>query len=119
MRLPCVQVCGRGELGAMAHAEVPALACEHFYLLTKPIDGITGNTPTLSDHDSHLYIRDDSGGLLVGCFEPMGKPIKPGVLNEAFEFGLLPEDWDHFEPMMELALHPAAFAANCRSKDAV
>lgn len=93
------------EVGAMAGADVPALACEHFYLLTKPIDGITGNTPTLSDHDSNLYIRDDSGGLLVGCFEPMGKPIKPGVLDETFEFGLLPEDWDHFEPMMELALH--------------
>ncbi len=93
------------EVGAMAGAEVPALACEHFYLLTKPIDGITGNMPTLSDHDSHLYIRDDSGGLLVGCFEPMGKPIAPCVLNESFEFGLLPEDWDHFEPMMELALH--------------
>ena len=93
------------ELGSMAGAAVPALACEHFYLLTKPVDGIVGNTPTLSDHDSHLYIRDDSGGLLVGCFEPMGKPIAPGVLNESFEFGLLPEDWDHFEPMMELALH--------------
>ena len=93
------------ELGAMAGADVPALACEHFYLLTKPIDGITGNMPTLSDHDSHLYIRDDSGGLLVGCFEPMGKPIAPGILDESFEFGLLPEDWDHFEPMMELALH--------------
>jgi len=93
------------ELGAIAGTEVPVLACEHFYLLTKPIDGITGNTPTLSDHDSHLYIRDDSGGLLVGCFEPMGKPIAPGVLDESFEFGLLPEDWDHFEPMMENALH--------------
>ncbi len=93
------------ELGSMAGADVPALACEHFYLLTKPVDGIVGNTPTLSDHDSHLYIRDDSGGLLVGCFEPMGKPIAPGILNESFEFGLLPEDWDHFEPMMELALH--------------
>lgn len=93
------------EVGAMAGAEVPALACEHFYLLTKPIDGIVGNMPTLSDHDSHLYIRDDSGGLLVGCFEPMGKPIAPGILDEAFEFGLLSEDWDHFEPMMELALH--------------
>jgi 4-methylaminobutanoate oxidase (formaldehyde-forming) len=93
------------EAGAMAGAEVPALACEHFYLLTKPIDGIVGNTPTLSDHDSHLYIRDDSGGLLVGCFEPMGKPIKPGILDESFEFGLLPEDWEHFEPMMELALN--------------
>lgn len=93
------------EVGAMADAEVPLLACEHFYLLTKPIDGIVGNMPTLSDHDSHLYIRDDSGGLLVGCFEPMGKPIAPGVLDESFAFGLLPEDWDHFEPMMELALH--------------
>lgn len=93
------------EIGAMAGAEVPVVACEHFYLLTKPIDGIQGNTPTLSDHDSHLYIRDDSGGLLVGCFEPMGKPIAPGTLTETFEFGLLPEDWEHFEPMMELAMH--------------
>lgn len=50
----------------MTGAEVPALECEHFYLLTKPIDGITGNMPILCDHDSHLYIRDDSGGLLVG-----------------------------------------------------
>jgi len=93
------------EAGAMAGAEVPALACEHFYLLTKPIEGISGNMATLSDHDNHLYIRDDSGGLLVGCFEPMGKPIKPGVLDETFEFGLLGEDWDHFEPMMMNALH--------------
>lgn len=92
------------EAGAMAGAEVPALACEHFYLLTKPIDGIRGNLPTLSDHDNHLYIRDDSGGLLVGCFEPMGKPIAPGVLDKDFEFGLLGEDWDHFEPMMLNAL---------------
>jgi hypothetical protein len=93
------------EVGAMAGAEVPLWPCEHFYLLTKPIDGITGNTPTLSDHDNHLYIRDDSGGLLVGCFEPMGKAIAPGVLDESFAFGLLPEDWDHFEPMMVNALH--------------
>lgn len=93
------------EVSAMAGAEAPLLACEHFYLLTKPIDGIEGNMPTLSDHDSHLYIRDDSGGLLVGCFEPMGKPIAPGVLDASFEFGLLPEDWDHFEPMMVNALH--------------
>ena len=93
------------EVGAMAGAEIPALACEHFYLLTKPIDSIVGNTPTLSDHDNYLYVRDDSGGLLVGCFEPMGNPIAPGVLDESFEFGLLPEDWDHFEPMMMNALH--------------
>ena len=93
------------DLGVMAGAKVPVQACQHFYLLTKPVAGIEGNTPTLSDHDSHLYIRDDSGGLLVGCFEPMGKAIPPGILDESFAFHLLPEDWDHFEPMMVNALH--------------
>ena len=63
------------EVGAMAGAEVPLLACEHLYLLTKPVDGIRGNMPTLSDHDNYLYIRDDSGGLLVGCFEPKENPL--------------------------------------------
>ena len=93
------------EIGALADCEVPVQACEHFYMLTKPIDGLSGNTPTLSDHDAHLYIRDDSGGLLVGCFEPLGKAIQPGVLHDKFAFELLPEDWDHFEPMMNNALH--------------
>jgi 4-methylaminobutanoate oxidase (formaldehyde-forming) len=93
------------KLGAMACTEVPVWPCEHFYLLTKPVDGITGNMPTLSDHDGHLYIRDDSGGLLVGCFEPLGKPTDPALLGEDFAFQLLDEDWDHFEPMMMNALH--------------
>jgi len=91
--------------GAMAGVQIPVWSCEHFYLLTKPIEGISGNMPTLSDHDNHLYIRDDSGGLLVGCFEPVGKAIDPDRLGDDFSFQLLPEDWDHFEPMMINALH--------------
>ncbi len=93
------------KLAAMAAATVPVWPCEHFYLLTKPVAGLTGNVPSLSDHDGHLYIRDESGGLLVGCFEPMAKPIDPDVLGEDFAFRLLAEDWDHFEPMMINALH--------------
>lgn len=93
------------EAAQMAGTIAPVWPCEHFYLLTKPIEGITGNVPSLSDHDSHLYIRDDSGGLLVGCFEPMGKQISPDTLGKNFAFQLLPEDWDHFEPMMINALH--------------
>ena len=104
------------EVAAMAGARAPLLACEHYYLLTGPVDGIAGNVPTLSDHDGRLYIRDDSGGLLIGCFEPMGKPIPPGALGEDFAFSLLPEDWDHFEPMMVNALHrlPALETAEAR-----
>ena len=90
---------------AMAGVEVPVWPCEHFYLLTEPVDGIEGNVPSLSDHDGHLYIRDDSGGLLIGCFEPGARPIDPDRLGEDFAFQLLPEDWDHFEPMMRNALH--------------
>ena len=93
------------DAASLAGVEAPAWACEHFYLLTKPVEGIAGNLPTLSDHDGHLYIRDDSGGLLVGCFEPLGKAISPERLGEDFAFQLLGEDWDHFEPMMMHALH--------------
>ncbi len=93
------------EAGAMAGVEAPVWPCEHFYLLTMPVEGVSGHLPSLSDHDGHLYIRDEGGGLLIGCFEPMGKPIAPEVIGRDFAFQLLPEDWDHFEPMMVNALH--------------
>ena len=92
-------------VAAMAGAEVPVWPCEHFYLITRPVEGISGNLPSLSDHDGHLYIRDEGGGLLIGCFEPGARPISPERLGEDFAFQLLPEDWDHFEPMMLNALH--------------
>jgi 4-methylaminobutanoate oxidase (formaldehyde-forming) len=105
-----------GALGDLADTRVPVQPCEHFYLLTKPMDGIEGHLPTLSDHDGHLYIRDDVGGLLVGCFEPGGKVIRLEDLPRDFAFGLLDEDWDHFEPMMRNALHriPALESAEVR-----
>ncbi|MCP4332513.1 MAG: FAD-dependent oxidoreductase, partial [Gammaproteobacteria bacterium] len=100
----CTGLWSRKNAG-LAGADIPIWPCEHFYLLTNPVEGITGNLPTLSDHDNHLYIRDDSGGLLVGCFEPMGKSIDPERIGEDFAFQLLPEDWDHFEPMLNNAMH--------------
>ncbi len=104
------------EVGRFADVNVPVWPCEHFYLLTKPITGISGQLPTLSDHDSHLYIRDDSGGLLVGCFEPLGKPIDPNLIGHDFAFQLFDEDWDHFEPMMHNALHRVPALAEAEVK---
>lgn len=104
-------------VGALAGVSVPLYACEHFYLLTKPIDGIDRHLPTLGDHDGHLYIRDDVGGLLVGCFEPVGKALPLEALPNEFAFDLLNEDWDHFEPMMVNAMHriPALETAEART----
>lgn len=43
--------------------------------------------------------------MLVGCFEPKGKPLDLEQLPEDFAFGLLPEDWEHLEPILANALH--------------
>ena len=104
-------------LAGGAGVPAPLLPCEHYYLLTKPMEGIEGHLPTLSDHDAHLYIRDDVGGLLVGCFEPQALAIDPASLGEDFAFSLLNGDWDHFEPMMLNAMHriPALETAQVRT----
>ena len=92
-------------VASMAGVAAPLWPCEHFYLLTKPVPGAEQPLPTLSDHDNYFYIRDQSQGLLVGYFEPWARPIDPARLGEDFAFQLLPEDWDHFEPLMQRALH--------------
>ena len=119
IRADRIVICGglwSRELAALAGIAAPLLACEHFYLLTQPMDGVDGHLPTLSDHDSHLYIRDDVGGLLVGCFEPGARSIHPDRLGKDFAFSLLNEDWEHFEPMMRNAMHriPALESAQAR-----
>jgi 4-methylaminobutanoate oxidase (formaldehyde-forming) len=100
----CAGLWGR-QVAELAGVSAPLYACEHFYLLTKPIAGVDAHLPTLGDHDGHLYFRDEVGGLLAGCFEPKAKPLALGDLPRDFEFDLLNEDWDHFEPMMINAMH--------------
>jgi sarcosine dehydrogenase len=100
----CGGLWGR-QIGAMAGVSVPLYACEHFYLLTKPIEGIGRHLPTLSDHDGCLYIRDEVDGILAGCFEAGAKALSLEQLPRDFAFDLLDEDWDHFEPMMHNAIH--------------
>ncbi len=109
------------EVAAMAGAHMPLYACEHFYILTKPLEevqalGKGAHLPTLNDQDAYLYARDDVEGLLVGSFEPHAKGISTKDLPADFSFDLLDEDWDHFMPMMENALRriPALEKAEVR-----
>lgn len=112
----CAGLWGK-QVAALASVSVPLYACEHFYLLTEPIDGLGGHLPTLSDHDAHLYIRDEVGGILVGCFEPDARALPLDRLPRDFCFDLLDEDWDHFEPMMVNAMHriPALESAGAKA----
>jgi 4-methylaminobutanoate oxidase (formaldehyde-forming) len=92
------------QLGQLAGAAVPLHASEHFYVVTDPIPGVTPDLPVLRDTDGYIYVREEVGGLLMGGFEPVAKPWGMAGIPEDFSFSLLPEDWDHFQVLMEPAL---------------
>ncbi len=91
-------------VGRMAGVNVPLQACEHFYVLTEPMAGLPKDLPVLRDPDGCLYVKEDAGKLLVGVFEPVAKPWAVAGIPDDFEFGELPEDWDHFMPFLEDAM---------------
>jgi 4-methylaminobutanoate oxidase (formaldehyde-forming) len=99
----CAGLWGRS-VADLAGVAAPLHACEHFYVMTQDM-GLPKGLPTLGDPDGMLYMREERGGMLVGCFEPRGKALPLEALPPGFAFGLLPDDWDHFEPMMMNAIH--------------
>jgi 4-methylaminobutanoate oxidase (formaldehyde-forming) len=43
--------------------------------------------------------------MMLGAFEPNAKPWGMNGIPESFEFDQLPEDFDHFEPILEAAVN--------------
>ena len=93
------------EFGARTGVNVPLYAAEHFYIVTKPIPGVTPDLPVIRDPDGYIYYKEEVGGLVMGGFEPVAKPWNVSPIPENFEFQLLAEDWDQFEPLMTNAMH--------------
>jgi len=91
-------------VGLMAGVTVPLHASEHFYIVTEPMAGVTPDLPVLRDTDGFIYVREEVGGLLMGGFEPVAKPWGMDGIPGDFAFSLLPEDWEHFQVLMEQAL---------------
>ncbi|MEO1139844.1 MAG: FAD-dependent oxidoreductase [Pseudomonadota bacterium] len=91
------------EVGRMAGVNVPLQACEHFYIVTEAIPGLT-QLPVLRVPDECAYYKEDAGKMLLGAFEPNSKPWGMKGIPESFEFDQLPEDFDHFEPILEAAV---------------
>jgi glycine cleavage system aminomethyltransferase T/glycine/D-amino acid oxidase-like deaminating enzyme len=90
------------ELARLAGTSVALYPAEHVWVETEEIPGADERLPILRDLDGYFYVRHFGGRLLVGAFEPKGKPKAPGqVSTEGFvEFG---EDWDHFAPVLKAA----------------
>src|SRR5210317_1278941 len=92
------------DIGQMAGVAVPLHACEHFYIVTEAMPGLTANLPVLRVPDECAYYKEDAGKILLGAFEPNAKPWAMDGIPEDFEFDQLPEDFDHFEPILAAAV---------------
>ena len=91
------------EVGRMAATCVPLHACEHFYIVSEPIEELT-RLPVLRVPDECAYYKEDAGKMLLGAFEPDAKPWGMEGIPDSFEFDQLPEDFDHFEPILQRAV---------------
>lgn len=108
-RIACDRVVNCGgmwakQIGRLAGVSVPLQPVQHQYVLTEPIAGVTSGMPTLRDPDRLIYFKEEVGGLSMGGYEPNPVAWAEDGIPEGFEFQLLDEDWDHFEPHMLQAI---------------
>lgn len=96
------------EVGRMVGARVPAIAVEHQYMLSGPIDGYTpvelGKMPTMRDPDHLVYYKPDGPGLLVGGYEPDTIAFGQTGIPSPFQRKLFDPNYDRFAQLAELAV---------------
>ncbi|PVH28040.1 GcvT family protein [Pararhodobacter oceanensis] len=92
------------EFGLGHGVSLPLQAANHYYVVTDPIEGVTGDLPILRVMDEYAYYKEDAGKLLIGCSEPNATAWRPkGGIPEHFEFDELPCDDEHLYGILEAA----------------
>jgi 4-methylaminobutanoate oxidase (formaldehyde-forming) len=73
--------------------------------VSEPIAELPRNMPVVRVPDECTYYKEDAGKLMVGAFEPVAKPWGGGGIDDEHSFVTLPEDMDHFEPILANAIN--------------
>jgi 4-methylaminobutanoate oxidase (formaldehyde-forming) len=92
------------QLGARNGVTIPNQSTEHYYLITEPFEGMTRELPVIEDPSCHAYYREETGGLMIGLFEPVCAPWMVDSVPEDFSFGEIEPDWDRMTPFLEKAM---------------
>ena len=103
------------ELARSCGVIVPLHAADHAYLVTAPVKGVDVDMPSLRDPDGHIYLRrdiEDSGGLLIGGFEPVAQPWGMDGIDDDFAQRMWSRDWSRYENFWESALERIPVLAN-------
>jgi glycine cleavage system aminomethyltransferase T/glycine/D-amino acid oxidase-like deaminating enzyme len=91
------------DLGLLAGARLALHPAEHYWAQTEPMDGATRDLPIVRDLDGSIYVRHYRGGLLVGAFEPDGRPRTSASIPDGFAFGEFEPDLEHFQRPLDQA----------------
>ena len=84
------------DLGLLAGARLALHPAEHYWAQTEPVNGATRDLPIVRDLDGSIYVRHYRGGLVVGSFEPDGRPRATSAIPDDFSFGEFEPDLEHF-----------------------
>ncbi len=112
------------EVGRMVGLELPLLAMANQYIVTEPIPAIaefrrtTGREiPAVVDFGGELYMREETGGILLGTYEQDHRPWSPEVTPWSFGSELLTPDLDRIAPELEVgfAHYPELAEAGIRT----
>lgn len=105
-----------GEVGKMVGLNLPVVPMAHLYIITKPVEGLGHDVPTLRDPDLLVYWREEVGGFVTGGYERNPAPFGLNGIPKDFKYQLLPPDWERFNPLMENSIKrvPAVEKAEIR-----
>ena len=84
------------DIAARIGVDLPLYACEHFYVVTEDMDGMT-RRPVLRDFDKGVYFKEDTGKILMGWFEHNARGCPMDRIGEDFSFDEFPCDLEHME----------------------
>jgi len=86
-------------IAAKIGVDLPLYACEHYYVVTENMDGMT-RRPVLRDFDKGVYFKEESGKVLMGWFEHNARGCPMDRIGEDFCFDEFPCDLEHMEEYM-------------------
>ena len=99
------------QTGAMVGLDVPVMPAEHQYLVTEPHPAIVGRhekgapeMPVFRDPDASYYMREESGGLVLGVYEKSAPLCFEDGPPETWENDLFQPDLDRLESHIEAAI---------------
>ncbi len=100
-----VLCCGQWtrQIAQTLNVPVPLVSIQHQYMISEPF-GVPSDLPTLRDPDRLTYYKEEVGGLVMGGYEHNPRSWAEHEVPEPFDFQLLTPDFDHFQPLVELAL---------------